>query len=687
MLCVNNQKMSEKNNMQRPLFHSILYGADYNPEQWPEDVWLEDMRLMKLASVNMVSINIFSWATLEPHPGVYHFDKLDRSLDMLAEHAIAADLGTATASPPTWMSHLYPDMLPVTRSGTRLSHGSRQSYCPNSSDYRRKSAELVRRLAERYRTHPALKMWHVNNEFGSETQSCYCDTCAAAFRLWLQERYLSLESLNVAWGTDFWSQRYYDWEDILPPRVSSAQNNPGQSLDYQRFMSDSLLACYRGEAAILRELTPAIPITTNFMAAFKPVDYFSWAPQLDIISFDNYPTISTPAWETALTHDLMRSLKGGQSYLVMEQTPSQLNWMPQNPHMRPGIIRLQSIQAVAHGADGVLYFQWRQSKAGAEKFHSAFVSHESSEYSRIFQQAARIGAELARLSPEVVGSRFSAEVAILMDWQNWWDVEYLPGPSDRLRYWEQMKIYYHALHELNVAIDIASPESDLGHYRLVVAPLLHMLRPGVAENLEQFVARGGIFLTTFFSGIVDENDHVFLGGYPAPLRKLLGIHVEEFDPLTREMSNQVVVEQGLIKGTYDCTLWGELIHLEGASTLGVFAHDYYANGPALTVNRFGEGKAFYLATQGSDELLAALARLLCQEANVSPVLAVPKGVEVTRRARADGRSVYFLLNHNETAQTVALPVGSCFSLLDGEELQSNLEIAAKDVVVILTEEF
>src|SRR5450759_5319141 len=225
MLYVNNQKMSEKNNMQRPLFQRILYGADYNPEQWPEDVWLEDMRLMKLASVNMVSINIFSWATLEPHPGVYHFDKLDRSLDMLAEHAIAADLATATASPPTWMSRLYPDMLPVTRNGTRLSHGSRQSYCPNSSDYRRKSAELARRLAERYRTHPALKMWHVNNEFGCETQSCYCDTCAAAFRLWLQERYLSLESLNVAWGTDFWSQRYYDWEDILPLRVSSAQNN------------------------------------------------------------------------------------------------------------------------------------------------------------------------------------------------------------------------------------------------------------------------------------------------------------------------------------------------------------------------------------------------------------------------------------------------------------------------------
>ncbi len=677
--------MSETSEMQQPLLNSILYGADYNPEQWPEATWTEDMRLMKLAHVNMVSINIFSWATLEPHPGTYHFEQLDRIMDMLAEHGIAADLATATASPPTWMSRLYPDMLPVKRSGIRLSHGSRQHYCPNSSDYRRKAVELVQRLAERYGTHPALRMWHVNNEFGCETRSCYCDACAAAFRFWLQARYQSLESLNFAWGTDFWSQRYYGWEDILPPRISPAQNNPGQCLDYQRFMSDSLLTCYRGEADILRELTPSIPITTNLMVAFKPADYFSWAPHLDIISFDNYPALSTSPWETALTHDLMRSLKGGQPHLVMEQTPSQLNWMPQNPHKRPGDIRLQSHQAVARGADGVLYFQWRQSKAGAEKFHSAFVSHEGSEHSRVFQQAARIGAELARLSPEVVGSRISAQVAILMDWQNWWDVEYLPGPSDRLRYWEQIKIYYYALHDLNVAIDIISPESDLSHYRLVVAPLLHMLRPGIEQKLEQFVARGGIFFTTFFSGIVDENDHVFLGGYPAPLRKLLGIHVEEFDPLTKDMSNQVVIEQGLMKGTYDCTLWGELIHLEGASALGVFAHDYYANGPALTVNLFGEGKAYYLATQGSDVMMAALARVLCQEAKVLPVLTVPEGVEVTRRVRADGRSVYFLLNHTETTQKVTLPAGLCNLLLDGKELQGNLEIAARDVVVVLTE--
>ena len=669
--------------MQSPFPPMILYGADYNPEQWPESVWSDDMRLMKLAHLNMVSINIFSWAMLQPGPNHYQFDQLDRIMDMLAEHGIAADLATATATPPTWMSRLYPDMLPVTRDGKRLSHGSRQHYCPNSIDYRRESAELVRRLAERYRTHPALKLWHVNNEYGDHASICYCDRCAVTFRDWLQTRYQALDSLNVAWGTSFWSQYYYDWEDILPPRITPGSNNPGQSLDYYRFMSDSLLGCFLTEAAILREITPKVPITTNFMVPFKPADYAAWAPYLDIISFDNYPPITMPAWEVALRHDLMRSLKRGRPHIVMEQTPSQVNWMPQNPHMRPGRIRLQSFQAIARGADGVLYFQWRQSKAGSEKFHSAFVSHESSEHGRIFQQAAHIGEELQQLSPDIVGSRVTAQVAIMMDWQNWWAVEYLPGPSDRLRYWEQIKACYHALHRLNVAVDVVSPDSDLSAYRLVLAPLLHMLRPGVARNLEQYVEQGGIFLTTFFSGIVDQNDHVVLGGYPAELRKLLGIHIEEFDPWTEEMTNTVVIEEEPLRGTYPCTLWGEMVHLEGARAIGVFAADYYANGPALTVHQFGQGKAYYLATEGNDELLVRVMRQLCQDVAVTSVLGVQERLEITQRERADGRNVYFLLNHGERSEEVILPDGMFSSLLKGELVKGKIVIQPLDVLVLL----
>src|SRR5579875_893403 len=661
----------------------ILYGGDYNPEQWPENIWQDDMRLMKLARVNMVSINIFSWAALEPAPHAYQFETLDRIMDMLAENGIAADLATATASPPTWMSRSYPAMLPVTHDGRRYTHGSRRHYCPNSTDYRRESAALVRQLAERYADHPALHLWHVDNEYACHVTACYCDQCARAFRQWLQTRYGTLAALNEAWATSFWSQRYYSWEDILPPRLTPAQHNPSQALDYQRFMSDSFLECYLIQARILREITPNVPITTNFMGAFKPLDYFSWAPHLDVISNDSYPPNTAPAWETALIDDLMRSLKGGQPYLLMEQSPSQVNWMAQNPQKRPGRMRMLSYQNVAHGADGILFFQWRQSKGGSEMYHSAVVTHEGNEHTRIFREVAQLGAELSRLSPEIVGARTPAQVALLVDWQNWWAVEYRPNPSDRLHYWEQIKTYYEPLHALNIAVDIVQPESDLSHYRLIIAPLLYMVRPGVAQNLEQFVQRGGILLTTFFSGIIDQNHHATLGGYPGALRKLLGVHVEEFDPWTETMSNQVIIEEGPLRGTYPCTLWGEVVHLEGARALGVFAHDYYAQGPAVTVHQFEQGQVYYLATQVSRDLLARLTHQLCRQAGVEPVLNAPEGVEVTRRVRADGRAVFFLLNHTQQAEAVTLPTGSFTSLLNGHVVEGQIEVAANDVAVLL----
>jgi beta-galactosidase len=669
--------------MQQPFPGTFLYGGDYNPEQWSEEIWHEDMRLMQLAHINMVSINIFSWALLEPEPEHYYFEQLDRIMDMLEQHGINADLATATASPPTWMSRLYPSMLPVTYEGLRMSQGSRQHYCPNSPDYRRKAAALVQRLAERYARHPALKMWHVNNEYGCHTWQCYCENCTGAFRTWLQNRYHTLERLNDAWGTTFWSQRYYHWEDVLPPRMTPAQNNPAQRLDYWRFMSDSLLECYRIEEEILRKVTPGIPLTTNLMVAHKPVDAYAWAKHMDIVSFDMYPPVSAPAWKVALPHDIMRSARGGQPHLVMEQSPSQVNWRPQNPHKRPGQMRLHSIQALAHGANGVLFFQWRQSRAGAEKFHSAVVSHEGNEHTRIFKQAAQVGAELQKLAPEVANSRIQAQAALLMDWQNWWEVEYLPGPSDRLHYWQQLELWYHALHDLNISVDVVEPDSDLSNYRLVIAPLLHMVRPGVASHLEHFVEHGGTLLMTFYSGIVDQDGRVTLTGYPGQLRKLLGIHVEEFDPLTAEMTNQVIIEEGTLQGTYDCSVWGELIHLEGAQAIGVFAQDYYANEAALTVNKFGQGHAYYIATQGNEELTRKLVQDLCKQAQVKPVLETPAGVEATRRIRDDGRSVYFVLNYTSLEQRVALPAGTFTSLLNDKQVENEAIIGPMDVAVLL----
>ncbi|GHO73235.1 beta-galactosidase [Ktedonobacter sp. SOSP1-85] len=668
--------------MQQYFPDRILYGGDYNPEQWSEETWREDMRLMKLAHVNMVSINIFSWTLLEPEPHKYHFEQLDRIMDMLAEHGIYADLATATASPPTWMSRLYPSILPVTQQGVRMSHGSRQHYCPNSPDYRRKAGALVEQIATRYAKHPALKMWHLNNEYGCHTGACYCENCAAAFRKWLQERYQTLDKVNQAWGTTFWSQRYYEWEDVLPPRATPAQTNPTQTLDYWRFMNDSLRGCYELEEEILRRATPSIPLTTNLMVAFKPVDVFDWAKHMDIISFDMYPAPHDGAAQVAMPHDIMRGAKGGQPHIVMEMSPSQVNWQPQNPHKRPGQLRMHIMQSIAHGANGALFFQWRQSMAGAEKYHSAVVSHEGSEQNRIFKQVAQAGAELAKLAPQVANTRIHAKVALLMDWQSWWSSEYQPGPSNQLRYYEQILTYYKALYARNIAVDIVSPEAELGEYKLVIAPLLHMIMPGVEQKLKGFVEQGGTFLTTFFSGIVDQNEHVIPGGYPGALRELLGIYVEEFDPLTPQMSNEVVIEEGELRGRYAATKWGELVHLKGAQALARFGQDYYAQHPAITEHSYGQGKAYYVATHPEQRLVDTLIKQICAQAGVEPVLDTPEGVEVTLREGKHGEKVYFVLNQSKERQQITLPEGSYTSLLDERKVQGTVEMGPLDVLVL-----
>ena len=666
--------------MSRSLPSHVLYGADYNPEQWPASVWEDDMALMKKAKVNIVSINIFSWSSLEPEPDHFEFDQLDRIMDLLAANGIGVDLATATASPPTWMTRLFPAMLPVTKDGKTMTHGSRQHYCPNSIDYRRKAKELVRRIAVRYHNHPALQMWHINNEYGCHVSECYCDQCSIAFREWLRRKYHSLDRLNESWSTSFWSQSYTSWDDILPPRNTPAQNNPGQVLDYQHFMSDSFLSLFLLEADTLREYSDS-PITTNFMAAFKPIDYFSWAPHIDFISVDIYPPPYSPPFLTALAFDLMRSLKK-KPFVVMEQAPSQVNWMSQNPHKRPGDVRLQSLQAVAHGADGICYFQWRQSRGGAEKFHSAVVSHSGGD-NRIFRQAAQIGDDLSRLEC-VVGSRINARVAIIVDWRNWWAVEYLPGPSDQVRYAEQIAHAYRAFYELNIAVDFVRTTEDLSPYAVVVAPLLYLLRPGFESTLEGFVSRGGSLIVTFFSGIVDEYDRVNLGGYPGKLRRLLGIWVEEFDPFIPAMSNEVEIPDGPLEGSYDCSVWGEVVHLETATGLANFKYDYYANFPAITVNAFGRGKAYYVATQVVEELMHKLTEFICKEANVHPLLDVPKGVELTARVRQDGRRIFFLLNHTQDVIEVSIPENSRFKeLLTGNHVGSTVSVGGKDVCALL----
>ncbi len=646
-----------------------LYGGDYNPEQWGaaqgyegDSVWRDDMRLMRIAGVNALSVGIFSWVALQPSESVYTFDWLDRVLSLLAENGMHACLATPTAAQPAWLSASYPDALPVDVSGIRREHGGRQNYCPTSPDFRRLGQSLVRRLAERYRDHPALLLWHISNEYGPY---CYCPRCAARFRDWLRARYGSLEELNRRWVSAFWSHTYTDWEQIAPPTTRGEQGMQGLVLDYRRFMSEMNLECYRAEVDILRDVTPAIPVTTNLMGAFKPLDYYAWAPYLDVVSWDSYPRLEDHPASIAFRHDLMRGLKAGAPWLLIEQTPSQVQWTPHNPLKRPGMMRLLSYQAVAHGADGVMFFQWRQSRGASEMFHGAVVSHSGRRDTRVFRDVESLGAELRHLGTAFLGTRVRARVALIFSWPNWWSVDFRPRPSSSLDYVEQVLAYYRALWEQNVAVDIVAPDHDLSGYDLVLAPLLHMITNDQAEAIAHYVDGGGTFLTTFFSGVVDEDNRAWLGGYPGPLRKTLGIWVEEFDPLEPYMSNHLVVPKrgDVPAGTYACDVWCDLLHLEGAAALATYGEDFYAGRPAVTEHLYGRGRALYVGTRPEPAFLTAILARLLDDTGVRPPLEAPDGVEVTRREDQRG-AFLFVLNH--TDHPAALPLtGPYRDLLTG----------------------
>ncbi len=644
---------------------SMWYGGDYNPDQWPEDVWADDMRLMNKAGVNMASVAIFSWAKLQPTEETYDFEWLDRLMDLLHERGVRADLATATASPPAWMAKNYPESLAIDENGVPYGFGSRQHYNPNSPIYRKFASALVRKLAERYKEHPALEMWHVNNEYACHVQRDYSDISERKFREWLKARYGTIEELNERWGTAFWSQRYAAWDEVPLPKHTPTFPNPGQELDYARFMDDCILELYLMEKEILNEVTPDVPVMTNFMGFFKPLNYWKWAPHLDVVTWDSYPDPheGRPV-HAAMAHDLMRSLRGGQPFLLMEQVTGQVNWRPRNALKRPGVMRLWSYQTIAHGGDGILFFQWRQSRAGAEKWHGAMVPHGGEE-TRIFREVERLGGELKRLDA-VVGSRVQAQAAIAFDWDNWRALELPSKPSADVKYVEQVEAVYRALHLANIGVDFVKPTDDLSAYKLVAAPALYMTTAEAAANLESYVEQGGTLLTTFFSGMVDENDRVHLGGYPAPLRKLLGLTVEEFDAMAPGASNRIrsTGAKAWLRGEWSAELWADVIRLEGAEALATFADDFYAGRPAVTANAFGRGSAVHVGTFAEQPFLDALVAGLAAEVGLKPAIEAPEGVEATVRSGANG-TFTFLLNHSGQAADVRLPEGRYTDTLAG----------------------
>lgn len=633
--------------------NKIAYGGDYNPEQWPEETWEEDMRLLKLAHIDTLTLNVFSWAALQPSEEEYSFGKLDRIMELAKKHGMKVCLATSTGAHPAWMARKYPEILRTEFGGRKRKFGARHNSCPNSLVYRKFSVKLAQKLAERYQGYENLIAWHISNEYGG---ACYCENCEKAFRVWLKKRYGTMEKLNRAWNTSFWGHTFYDWEEIVAPDTRSEHMDEertvaqGISIDYQRFQSDSILECFRLEYDAVKKYTKDIPVTTNLMGAYKPLDYQKWGKYMDFISWDNYPSNEDSFSKTAWHHDLMRGVGGGKPFILMEQTPSQQNWQPFNALKRPGVMRLWSYQAIAHGSDSVLFFQLKRSIGGCEKYHGAVISHAGHEHTRVFREVAELGRELEQLGGEILGSVGAAETAIMFDWENWWAVEYSSGPSINLKYEEEVLKYYTAFHRQNIPVDIIGQEDDLSKYKLVVAPILYMAKDGTDGRIREFVAQGGTFVTTYFSGYVDENDLVVIGGYPGKFRDILGIWVEESDALPEHKTNQFLYQGQEYKAGLLC----DIMHLEGAKALANYQEDFYQGTPVVTRNSLGQGQAYYVGTRPEDAFYQKFVEELCKEQQIKAAVETPEDVEAVTRVRGDG-TYLFLLNHGEESRELALP--------------------------------
>ena len=619
----------------------LAFGGDYNPEQWPADVRLEDLGLMKEAGVNLLSVGIFSWALLEPREGEYDFAWLDEVLDNLAGTGIKVALATATAAPPAWLVRKHPEVLPVTAEGTVLERGSRRHYSPSSAVYRRYATGVTRMLAERYKNHPALALWHVDNELGCHVSEFYGPEDAAAFRVWLERRYGSTEALNEAWGTAFWSQHYASFEEIMPPGAAPTTLNPTQRLDFQRFSSWALLDYYRSLLQVIREVTPDVPATTNLMvsSSTKSMDYFHWANDLDVIANDHYLVAADPERhvELAFSADLTRGIAGGEPWILMEHSTSAVNWQPRNRPKMPGEMLRSSLAHVARGADAVMFFQWRQSYAGAEKFHSAMVPHGGRE-TRVWREVVELGAALRSLGP-VRGTAVQSRVAIVFDYEAWWASELDSHPSEDVKYLDLMRALHRSLYLRGITVDFVHASAPLDGYGLVLVCTLYNVTDPGARAIASAAEAGATVLVTYFSGIVDENDHIRLGGYPGAFRELLGISVEEFHPLLAGES--VKLNDG---GTG--SVWSEHVHLAGAEALNTFTEFPLEGVPSLTRRAVGRGAAFYLATFPDQDGIERLVDRLLAESGAAPVADADFGVELTRRRATDGSSFVFAINHS-----------------------------------------
>ncbi len=665
-----------------PRFPRFLHGGDYNPDQWLDrpDILARDIELMKEARINCVSVGIFAWAKLEPKEGEYHFDWLEEIIDRLYKNGIYTVLATPSGAKPVWMSEKYPEIRRVQGNLVRDETGDRHNHCYTSPVYREKVKALDAALARRFAAHPGVILWHLSNEYGG---ICYCPLCQAAFREWLKKKYGTLEALNKEWWTDFWSHTYTDWEQIHPPLQNGEHSTQGLNLDWMRFTTDQVIDFMKLERDAVKAVDPTLPVTTNFMYYFSCYNYNKFAKALDVISWDSYPQWqagdnSGEAVRTAFWHDYMRSLKG-QPFLLMESTPSVTNWTPVSRLKRPGMHLTASMQAVAHGSNSVQYFQFRKGRGSTEKLHGAVVDHYGGSDTYEFRGVQAVGERLEELEP-LYNSTVKAEAAIVYDTENLWAIEGSAGPRNcGMHYTETVLDHYRALWELGVPADIVDESQSLDGYKLVIAPMVYLLREGFEEKLKAFAEQGGTVVGTYVMGFVNENDLCYLGGWPGGgLMELFGLWNEATDALWDGEKNTIELESGK---SYQVSELCALIHLKGAKSLGSYGADFYKDTPAFTVHSFGKGRAYYLAARAEGQFYRDLYGSLVSELGIKRALEaeLPRGVEACLREAGPIKFV-FLQNFSGEEKKLSLPEG--YVLFPGKEPVKEVKMGPYDAVLL-----
>ena len=657
--------------------NKLIHGCDYNPDQWLDrpDILSKDIEYMKKAGINEATLGVFAWSSYEPYEGEYDFEWLIGIMDKLYENGISTILATPSGARPIWMDQKYPEVMRVDGMGHRNRHGFRHNHCLSSEVFRDKVRTIDRKLAEIAGSHPGLIAWHISNEFGGE---CFCDLCKEKFRQYLRQRFDNdINKLNHEWWSSFWSAKYNDFSDIEPPYTNGQNALMGLKLEWHRFTTHNYADYITVEIDAIKEGSSCsnIPVTTNLMQRFYDIDYRELAKKVDFISWDSYPAFHNDyeSYEdtmmmSAFDHALLRCLKKDKPFFLMESAPAHVNWMVYNKLKRPHVHDQFSCQTIACGSDSIQYFQWRRSRGGAEQFHGAVIDHSGTTDTRVFRVLGKLA--------EIEGSVKKNEAAVIFEWDNWWSIDVSGGFSRETKKYDITCLnHWKSLMPFGVEADVISSNDDFDDYKLIIAPMLFLIRPETIEKMKKFVENGGTLLATYMTGYVNENSLCYEGGFPGNgLKELFGIINEEIDTLYPSDRNGIIMGSETMK----VKDYAELIKIIDADVIGTYTDDFYKDQPAITCKKYGKGQAYYQAARIENEDLVKLSGKLLEESGIK-THRFPSGIEY--HARFGDDCIYeFYFNVGEEPAEVSGLNGT--DMLTGEVIHGSATILPKRYIIL-----